>query len=659
MLSLILAATLTITDYATMPSPSTPRFSPDGKRIAFVVSRADMDRSVYDTDLWIANADGTNVLPLTRRDANDADPQWSPDGKRIAFVSDRDEGRKAIWLIDPNGGEPWQLTHEQGDISNYAWSPDGQSIAFVMGDPPSEEKKKKKERHEDVRVIGEDERQWHLYIVDAGEGQVRRMTRGKFSVDHPSWSPDGRRIVIDRMPANAAGDWYRTDLYTLATDVACDANSCPNMTPIVVREGTDAFGHFSPDGKSIAFFSAGGVYDWLRETELYVVPSNGGTPQLVSKDYNRSANEIIWSTDSRSMYFSGPWNTTSQLFRAGADGSSLTRVSNVEGLVSDVDLDRQQRRVAFVMQTLTAPPEVYVSDLATFAPRQVSHLNDRLRDRTLASTRVISWKNPKDGLEIEGLLTLPLDYVAGKRYPLLTFVHGGPASRFDQGYLGYLGYLYAPQVLAAHGFVVLRPNPRGTGGYGDRFRAANRNDWGGMDWIDINAGMDKLIADGVADAERMGLMGWSYGGFMASWAAGHSDRLDAISIGAPVVDLLSFHGTTDIQDFIPSYFSGLGTPLSPDLLREHSPLWHLKPTRAAILIQHGDDDERVPPSQGAMLYRVFQGLGANVSMVTYPRSHHVPREPKQRMDVMYRNLEFFKRYVLNAGSPAQPSSSNQ
>ncbi|MGZ4808601.1 MAG: S9 family peptidase [Thermoanaerobaculia bacterium] len=656
MLPLVLAVTLSIADYATMPTPSSPRFSPDGNRIVFVVTRADLDRSVYDSDLWMASADGANVVRLTRSEGNDAEPAWSPDGRRIAFDSDR-ENRKGLWLLDPNGGEPWELTHEAGSISNFEWSPDSKSIAFVMGDPKSAEDERRTKERDDAHVAGEGSRQWHLYIIDVESQRVRRMTRGAFSVDHPSWSPDGKRIVIERMPANGAGDWFRTDLYTLSTEVACDPNSCPNMTPIVVRPGADAYGHFSPDGKSIAFFSTGGVFDWLHETELYVVPANGGTPRLITHDYNRQPGSILWTADSRSIYFEGPWNTTAQLFRVGADGNGFSRVTNVDGLVADSSIDGGQRRFAFIQQTLTTPPELYVSDLKTFAPRQITHLNDSYRDRTLGATRVIRWKNPQDGLEIEGLLTLPVGYEPGKRYPLLTFVHGGPASRFDQGFIGYLGYLYAPHVLAANGFAVLRSNPRGTGGYGQQFREANRNDWGGMDWIDINAGIDKLIADGIADPQRLGLMGWSYGGFMASWAIGHSDRLRAISVGAPVVDLLSFHGTTDIRDFIPSYFPS--KPVSLDVLRAHSPLWNLRPTKAAVLIQHGEADDRVPPSQGTMLYRLLDEMGVNVTMVTYPRSPHVPHEPKQRMDVARRNLEFFQRYVLNAGSPAPPSSADR
>ena len=655
MLSLILATTLSISDYATMPVPSSPRMSPDGKRVAYVVTKADMDESSYDANLWIADADGSGVTQLTRGDADDIDPSWSPDGKRIGFVSDRDNGRNAVWIIDPDHGEPMQLTHDKGSVSNFVWSPDSKSIAYIVSDPPSPEEKRRRTAREDVHVVGEHERQWHLYIVDLDGGRVRRMTRGSFSVDHPSWSPDGKRIVLSRMSADDAGDWYRTDLYTISTEVECDANSCPGMTPLVVRPGTDAYGRYSPDGKWIAFFTTGGVFDWLRETEIDVVPATGGKPQVISRDYDRSADDFTWTRDSRSLYLNGPWNTTSQIFRVNADGSAFARISNVSGVITDAAFDPQQRRVAFVEQTLTDPPEVYVSDVATFAPRQITHINDAYRNRTLAGTQVVRWKNPKDGLEIEGLLTLPIGYEPGQKYPLLTFVHGGPASRFDQAFLGYLGYLYAPETLAANGFAVLRPNPRGTGGYGQKFREANRNDWGGMDWIDVNAGIDKLIADGIADPDRLGLMGWSYGGFLAAWAVGHSNRMRAISIGAPVVDLLSFYGTTDIRDFIPSYFSIHDV----NLLRERSPLWNLKRTSAAVLIQQGEADERVPMSQGSMLYRVLDSLGTNVTMVTYPRARHVPREPKQRIDVATRNLELFRRYVLNDEPPAQLSSSGQ
>jgi dipeptidyl aminopeptidase/acylaminoacyl peptidase len=440
--------------------------------------------------------------------------------------------------------------------------------------------------------------------------------------------------------------------------------------PLVRRTGIDRTPVFSPDGKSVAFISGGGVFDWLRESALHVASIADRRTHLISAAYGRSPGSFFWSNDSRRIYFEGAWNTSAQLFRVNADGTAFANLSNVDGVIDAATVDARHGVAAFTFESLTEPPELYVSPLARFTPRRVTNINAAYRGRALGETRLIRWKNPKDGLDIEGLLTLPVDYVPGKRYPLLTFAHGGPASHFDQAFLGYLPFIYPVQVFAANGFVVLRPNPRGSGGYGDKFRAANRNDWGGLDWLDINAGIDKLIADGIADPQRMGFMGWSYGGFMAAWAAGHSDRFRAISIGAPVVDLLSFHGTSDIRDFIPNYFLPAPAvppetpeaqatsdasvleqmrhaPLSLDLLREHSPLWHLKPTRAAILIQHAEGDERVPLSQGTMLYRMLDELGANVTMVTYPRTPaHTPREPKLRIDAGRRNVDFMKRYVL-------------
>jgi dipeptidyl aminopeptidase/acylaminoacyl peptidase len=449
-----------------------------------------------------------------------------------------------------------------------------------------------------------------------------------------SWSPDGQRIAFDRGPGRGLDDQFRTDIHLLEVKTG-------KSTPLVVRTGLDRRPLFSPDGGSVAFTSTRGTHDWLREQTLQLVSIESGEIRDTGRSYGRIPNRMIWSPDSRTIWFEGPLDTTTQLFRVDAGGTNFTNVSNAAGLVRDPAIDFANRRVAFVYETLTAPPELFISPLGRFEPRRLTDHNASYRGRQLGETRLIRWKNPKDGLEIEGLLTLPVGYLSGRKYPLLTFVHGGPASRFDQGFLGYLGYIYPTHVFAARGYAVLRPNPRGTGGYGERFRQANRRDWGGMDWLDINAGIDAVIGQEIADPARLGLMGWSYGGFIASWAVGQSDRFKAISIGAPVVDLLSFHGSSDIRDFIPGYFEG--TPL--ERLRERSPAWHLRKIAAPILIQHGAADERVPLSQGTLLYRLLQELGNDVTMVVYPRTPHTPQEPKLRIDAGRRNVEFFTRHV--------------
>lgn len=668
MFALVLASALTITDYATMPSVSSPRIAPDAKRIAYVVTVADLERSVYDSDVWLVDSAGARNVQLTRSKGDDQHPRWSPDGRRIAFLSDRD-GRTAIWLIDPDGGEAEKLTSEKTAIRTFEWSPDGKSIAFTTVDPPSEEEEKRAKERDDARVVGESRRHAHLHVIDVGTRNVRRLTNGPWSVLSFDWSPDGTSLAFTRAPGLGLDDLYRSDIWSVAVRSG-------DIRPVVVQPGIDRGPRFSPDGKWIAFTSGGGVHDWLVEHEICVVSATGGKPRRISAQYGRTPDEIAWSADATAIWFEGPLDTTSQIFRVGRDGSGFANVSNVAGMIGDADFHAARGVVAFVHQSLTEPPEVAIATLrgkanersAPLAITRLTHHNDAFRDRTLGQTRLIRWKNPKDGLEIDGFLTLPVGYEAGRRYPLLTFVHGGPASRFDQGFLGYLGHVYPTHVFAERGFAVFRPNPRGTGGYGEAFRKANRNDWGGMDWIDINAGIDELIAGGIADPERMGLMGWSYGGFMAAWAIGQSDRFRAISIGAPVVDLLSFHGTSDIRDFLPHYFSGppqaegeppaldemRHAPLDFELLRAHSPIWNLKKTSAPVLIQHGEADDRVPLSQGTMLYRILEELGVDVTMVVYPRTPHVPREPKLRMDVARRNVDFFSRVLLPRQADSEP-----
>ena len=626
-LALLLAATLTVEDYATMPQIAAPQWAPDGKRIAYVVTKADLERSVYDSDVWIIDADGANDRKLTDGTGADFRPRWSPDGSRIAFLSDRN-GKNLIFLADATSGEVRPLTNEPTPVRDFEWSPDGKQIAFTRIDEPTEEEEKRAKEKDDARVIGAVTKHVHLYIADATSGEVRRLTRGDATVFTFSWSPDSKEIAFARGSAPGLDGLYHTDLHAVSMS--------GETRPIVVRPGIDHTPVWSPDGNWIAFTGGGGVDHWIVEHDLYVVPAAGGRPRMISKDYGGTPDQVLWSDDSRSLWIEGPWRTTTQLFRVNADGTAFTNVTKVDGMVTDADLDRG--RAAYIYQSLTEPPELFVDR------RQLTHHNDAYRNRELGETRVIRWKNPNDGLEIEGLLTLPVGYQRGTRVPLLTFVHGGPASRFDQAFLGYLGPVYAPHALAAHGFAVLRPNPRGSNGYGLAFRRANQGDWGGLDWIDINAGIDKVIADGIADPKRLGMMGWSYGGFIAAWSLGHSDRFLAVSVGAAIVDLLSFHGTTDVRDYIPAYFDGMPR----DVLRAHSPAWTLKKTRAKVLIQHGEADERVPLSQGMLLYRLLDELETDVTMVVYPRTPHAPREPKLRIDVARRNLELFWSAVAPA-----------
>ncbi len=627
------AGTMTFEDIATMPSLSSPRLSPDGKRVAFVVARADMERSRYGSEIWLVGADGSRPFALAHGGESDHAPQWSPAGK-LAFLSNR-AGTAQIWLIDPDGGEAVQLSRHPGGVNEFRWSADGAAIAFVARDADPPELAARRHDGDDARVWGESRRWEHLWVLDVASGTTRRVTDGNYTVFAWDWSPDGKTFAVAASTGTGLTDKFRSDLYLV--DAASGARA-----PLVVQPGTDTNPRFSPDGRWVAFVTGQGKADWAADDDLAVVPVSGGTPRILSGAYDRHVEKVTWSADSRALYWNGPWNMREQLFRVGLDGSGFADLSKHAGVISDADFARDA--VVFVAESLTEPPEVFISPLSRFAPKRLTDINARYRGFQRGQTRVVTWKNPEDGLAVDGLLTLPIGYREGERAPLLTIVHGGPSSQFSENFLHYLDVRYAADVFAARGWAVFRPNPRGSGGYGETFRKANRADWGGADFRDVMTGIDALIARGIADPERLGIAGWSYGGFLSAWAITQTDRFRAASIGAPVVDLLAMEGTSDIPGFITSFFDAVPWRAG-DLIRAHNPLSHVAKAKTPALIQHGIDDLRVPISQSLMLRQALEDLGVPVTMVVYPRTLHAPREPKLRIDVMKRNVWWFEKWV--------------
>jgi dipeptidyl aminopeptidase/acylaminoacyl peptidase len=304
---------------------------------------------------------------------------------------------------------------------------------------------------------------------------------------------------------------------------------------------------------------------------------------------------------------------------------------------------------AFAQEASDEPAEAFVLKLPAGDPVRVSRANADVPKPPLGATRAIQWKS-KDGQEVEGLLTLPVGYREGQKYPLILNIHGGPANYFAEVFLGK-GGIYPLAMFAERGYAILRPNPRGSGGYGKVFRFANIRDWGGKDYEDIMAGVDHLIAQGIADADRMAVMGWSYGGFMTSWVITHTPRFRAAVVGAAVTNLWSFTGTSDISGFLPDYFEG--EPWDAfEYYRKHSPMSYVKGVTTPALILHGSADERVPVSQGYEFYNALKRQGAPVKMVVYPRAPHSPQEPKFLQDIMQRHLDWVAQHVPSAASRA-------
>jgi dipeptidyl aminopeptidase/acylaminoacyl peptidase len=635
--------------------------SPDGKRVAFAVRRAVIEgnTSEYRTQIHIANADGTGAFELTHGPKSSEDPQWSPDGQTVAFVSDR-SGKRNLWLIAMRGGEAWRLTDVKTGVSHFKWSPDGKHIAFTAADPPTPDEKKKAKEKDDARVIDEQPRRERLYVVPTARnaGGPRRLTAGDYSVTNFGqaaapfdWSPDGKTIAFEHAPTTKLEDWTLADISVI--DVASGT-----VKPLAATGAAQLSPHYSPDGRWVAFLKSDLPATWGFNKTIQVVPAAGGEPRELAETADRWPRLVGWSADGKQIYYAESHGTSNRLCAVPPDGPPVV-VSDrpgVMGTTADprVRLNATRTAVGFSHQTSDEPPEAFVSRLDRFAPVKVSAVSAGLPKLALGRTEVRRWK-AADGREIEGLLTLPVNYEPGKRYPLLLIIHGGPMGVWGQTFLAE-PTRYPVAAFAARGYAVLRGNPRGSSGYGKAFRYANFKDWGGGDYRDLMAGVDEMVRLGIADEGRLGVMGWSYGGYMTAWTITQTQRFKAASVGAAVINLTSFTATTDIPSFVPGYFGAEPWEV-PELYRKHSPIFHVKGVRTPTLIQHGEADDRVPIGQGYELYNALKRQGCPVQMVAYPRTPHLANEPRLVLDIMRRNVAWFDRHVPAASTSAKRNES--
>jgi dipeptidyl aminopeptidase/acylaminoacyl peptidase len=621
---------------------ATPRVSPDGRRVVYTVSDAvtTADRSEYVSQIWMATSDGRENAQLTFADKSSTNPKWSPDGNWIAFTSARKENRNNLYLLRVSGGEAEALTDLKGGVADFDWSPDGRSIAYTSADPKTEEEEKNDKAKNDFRWVDENLKMARLYLLpvqkDAtGKREPRKLTAENYNVAEFDWSPDGSRIAFSHAKTPVANDWTTSDVSVV--DVATGKVTIFADTPAAENAPL-----FSPDGKSLALQVSDNPPRWAQSGTVQIFPAAGGPPRTLAASYDAQPNVAGWSPDGRRLYFSEAKGTGTQLYAIDVAADRIEEIKATPAVYTAISLNRTGTAFAFVGQTPEAPQEAFVASVSDFAPAQVSRANADLRLPPVGKTEVIRWKSA-DGKEIEGLLTYPVGYRAGQKVPLILNVHGGPAGVFQQTFIGGRG-VYPIATFAARGYAVLRPNPRGSSGYGVEFRRANVKDWGFGDYQDLMTGVDKVIGMGVADPERLGVMGWSYGGFMTSWIVTQTKRFKAASAGAPVTNLMSFNGTADIPAFIPDYFGGQFWEAS-ELYRKHSPMFNVKGVTTPTLIEHGDADIRVPISQGYEFYRALKAQGVPTRMLVLPRQPHGPTEPRMQQAAMQANLDWFEKYL--------------
>ena len=648
-----LALALAATAFAQAPTAWTPEFSmqfktvsavvpsPDGSKVAWTQTQSVMDaeRSEMLTHIFVAGADGSHRIQLTRGDKSAANASFSPDGRMIYFLSER-SGKNNVYRIAISGGEAEQLTDFKGSLTSYALSPDGKTVAFSGYEPPADEEKNKKEKR-DFRVVDANPQNHSIYLVPAeanGDGKrpQRKLTDGKRHVAAFSWSPDSAKIAFSHWATPVADSWTGSEI--AEADVA--SGSLKSISP--QHSFSASAPVYSRDGRFLAFVKASADPPrWAFDSGIALVNRASGEVRMLPATPDAQPHVLGFAGDR--IFFLESKGTRNAIFEMPIDGPPRLFYEPAKGVIGNgAQINFAGTHFGMPVETADEAPEAYVMAASSKSPVRVSRANVDMPKLPLGKTEAIKWKS-KDGLEVEGLLTYPVAYEAGKKYPLILNIHGGPTGVFEETFIGRSG-LYPIAVFAARGYAVLRPNPRGSGGYGKTFRFGNYNDWGGKDYDDDQAGVDRVIQMGVADPDKLAIMGWSYGGFMTSWTVTQTRRFKAAVVGAGVTNLWSFTGTADVAGFIPDYFGG--EPWQQlENFQKHSPITFVKNVTTPTLVLHGESDIRVPTSQGYEFYHSLKREGVIAKMVTYPRQPHGPNEPKFVLDIMQRHLDWVEKYV--------------
>ena len=626
--------------------------------VVYSVREADWEQNEFVSQLWIQHVIGGDPYQLTRGKSSANNPQWSPDSKRIAFSTSRD-GKGQIWLISPTGGEAVALTNEEASPGGFKWSPDGKRIAFTSAGPEPKELKDRKERYGDFEIYQQDYRQSHLWVLDVPEEvptpskqkpKATAITSGtEFSVGGFEWSPDGSKIAFSASKSPLLIDGDTSDIYTVGVEDKA-------VKKIIATAGPDSNPLWSPDGKQIAFSTANAdPHFFYKNGRIGVVAAEGGPVQIVADEIDEDLGPAEWGKDG--IYFSA-WSKLERGLFVVQPGGKARRLFEPLGVsFMGASLSQDETLVAAVAAKPNEYPEVYVLRNEPQSPRiqKFTSFAGQYAKHNPANKEVVRWKST-DGAEIEGILTKPANFDPSKKYPLLVVIHGGPTG-IDTPIRRADSY-YPIERFAAKGAVVLQPNYRGSAGYGEKFRSLNVRNLGVGDAWDVLSGVDYLISRGFVDQTRMGSMGWSQGGYISAFLTTNTNRFKAISVGAGISDWMTYYVNTDITPFTRQYLHA--TPWDdPAIYAKTSPITNIKQAKTPTLIQHGENDKRVPIPNGYQLYQGLRDVGVEARFVIYKGFGHGITKPKQLRHVQEDNERWFLKHVWGEEMKEPPAEATK
>jgi len=645
---------LTLDDLNQLREVSAPELSPDGAWVAYTVTLPDTAKDQPNRDLWMTSWDGRRSVRLTTSPSSEGTPRWSPDGRYLAFLSSREDAREAaqVWLLDRSGGEAERVTNLPGGVSEYAWSPDSKRLVLVASDSDSVSSAAGSDSTPrraprpiviDRYQFKEDEtgyldrKRSHLYLFDLAARKPQILTPGDYNEQGPVWSPDGSSIafISKRRP-----EFDRTDNWDLYVVAASPGAAPRQLTTFPGPDMDPGWGGrppaWSPDGKSIAYVQGGPLkLIYYAGEKLAVIPVAGGPARILTPTLDRNVLSPRWSRDGSSVLFLLEDDRVTHLASVPAQGGAVQMLTKGRRFVSDYSTS-SDGKIAVLASSPSAPAEV--SALNGEELRPLSRQNDAwLSQVQLAPVEEISFKS-KDGTPVNGFLVRPVGYKQGTRVPTILRIHGGPVYQFSNE------FSFEWQVFAAQGFAVLGANPRGSSGRGEKFSLGIWADWGNKDSQDVLGAVDYAVAEGIADPNRLGVGGWSYGGILTNQVIARDPRFKAAITGAGQSNALAGYGT---DQYVREYEAELGTPWgnTDTWMRVSYPFYHADRIVTPTLFMCGDKDFNVPLLNSEQMYQSLRSLGRETQLVIYPGEYHQIRRPSFERDRLRRYVDWYGKHL--------------
>ncbi len=662
---------ITIDDHFQIREVEGPKLSPDAQWVAYTVKTPSLKEDNSEQRIWMVPFAGGEAVPLTAEGVSSGNPRWSPDGKYLAFLSARQEGKTQVWLLNRIGGEAQRLTETPQDVDTFEWSPDSKRLCLILRDPTTEELEAAKKKDDDkegedkpaqkkknktqkpwvidrlqfkVDEVGYlDRRRTHLYIFDLATKKLTQITSGDYDDSDPAWSPDGAQLAFTSNRSSDPDRNYNNDIWTVA---AGNTDKGAHPTQLTTNPGDDHAPTWSPDGKWIAYVTQTEpkLFEYATR-HLAVSPATGGEAKILTRSLDRNVDQIRFATDSKSLYFIADDDGTQNVCRIAITGGEVTRPIGGRVMVYSYSLAKSGE-IAAQIDKMDRPSEVYALPASGGAPKQITHTNDALISQLKLSPGEYVHFKSQDGTTVSGYLYKPLDYTPGKKVPTLLRPHGGPV------WAWYAEFQPDIQLFAANGYAVLLPNPRGSSGYGQKYCQAIFADWGNKDYQDDLAFVDYAVEQGIADPDKLGVGGWSYGGISTDFIIGQTTRFKAAISGAGEALNTALYGHDQYQK---DYETELGRPWENEALWDKlSPFYKVAKITTPTLFMGGNIDWNVPILGGEQMYQALKSLGRETELVVYPDEYHEFKTPSHMKDRLQRYLAWYAHYVKGDSAPATP-----